>query len=172
MWRYGEPKRRNLPTREASILLLGGKCLFDFDTFLWRYGDPLFHNKISFIWYTSLFKNQRVLTREFLRQRHLSILAILVLTHFSSIQCWGHQANSHGRRLTSTACSELILARHGQTPSRANFSTAWRSTILCYFSFFKTVLLWTVLRPRSVQYAVFLVQILFQEISVNCFQQI
>ena len=46
----------------------------------------------------------------------------------------------------------LILAQHGGVPSRADFS------------FSKTASLCTVLRPRSVQHALFLVQIQFQEI--------
>ena len=49
----------------------------------------------------------------------------------------------------------LIIAQRGGIPSRANFS------------FSKTATLCTVLRPRSVQHALFLVQILFQEIVFN-----
>ena len=58
-------------------------------------------------------------------------------SRISSIRCWEHLANSHGRRLYSSATSKLILARYGETPSSANYSTAWRNTIPCWFFIFQ-----------------------------------
>ena len=106
MWRNGESQ--SVATFPHGKLLscssVGNACCTEFwhISSLWRYGDPLFHNKISFIWYTSLFKNQRVLTRVFTTTTPFTQSGCLqfLRSRFICIRCcWEHLANSHGRPL-------------------------------------------------------------------------